>query len=438
MKNNLKQACLVIALAAVLAVDIAPAHAPEASAQVGANSQAWPSVVRVVALAQVTVGGQNRLFVVSSGSGTVVSQDGYILTSLHLVDAKKLQDMNQGRSNVRIIENVAAIEISEDPNKAPIPSYIAEPVPGSAIPQLDLVLLKITRDLNNQPVTGQSLGLPPLEMLDSDGVRTGDPVSVLGYQPGTLPITSISAQIAGASHQTGIQGNAWLNLNVSVPAGVSGGAAVDRNGRLVGVPGIVAASSCRAFVDTNGDGRVDNSDLCMLIDQPTNQLRPINLIYPTIQQYITTNPNPRPNPNPFPEPNPNPNPVPNPNPIPNPNPNPRPNPNPPSDEVTLKGRVVDATTGRPTAATVWVFREGIGYNDIASYGVQAILDYTGTQPSGNFQIRTPLKRGGRYTIMVTNSGLYQPVVMELFQIPQDSPNELFMEFKIEIANARIP
>lgn len=149
----------------------------------------------------------------SSGSGVIISTDGYIVTNNHVVDQA---------DQVSVILN----------NKK---TYTAKVIGKD--PATDLALLKI--DENN---------LPTLPYGNSDEVKLGQWVLAVGY-PLTLE-TTVTAGIVSAKYrniginQTKSGSNAiesFIQTDAAVNPGNSGGALVNARGELIGINAAIAS-----------------------------------------------------------------------------------------------------------------------------------------------------------------------------------------------------
>lgn len=149
----------------------------------------------------------------SSGSGVIISADGYIVTNNHVVD---------GADNVTVILN----------NKK---SYQAKVIGKD--PSSDLAVLKI--DESNLPIISYG---------NSDDVKLGQWVLAVGY-PLTLE-TTVTAGIVSAKYRNiGINqsksGNSaiesFIQTDAAVNPGNSGGALVNARGELIGINSAIAS-----------------------------------------------------------------------------------------------------------------------------------------------------------------------------------------------------
>jgi Do/DeqQ family serine protease len=150
----------------------------------------------------------------SSGSGVVISEDGYIVTNNH------------------VIENTEHIEVTLYDKR----SYEAKLV--GTDPSTDLALLKI-----------EESHLPFLKYADSDNVRVGEWVLAVG-NPFELNSTVTAGIISAKSRninliqdKDNLQVEAFLQTDASVNPGNSGGALVNLKGELVGINTAIASET---------------------------------------------------------------------------------------------------------------------------------------------------------------------------------------------------
>lgn len=148
----------------------------------------------------------------ASGSGVIVSQDGYIITNNHVID---------GASEIKVSLN----------NKT---TYTAKVV-GSDVSS-DLAVLKI--DAKN---------LPFLLYGNSDNVQIGQWVLAIGY-PLNLETTVTAGIISAKGRTLGLNARRsqtpieyFLQTDAAVNQGNSGGALVNTNGELVGINSAIAS-----------------------------------------------------------------------------------------------------------------------------------------------------------------------------------------------------
>jgi S1-C subfamily serine protease len=197
-----------------------------------------------------------------TGSGTIISPDGHILTNAHVVD---------DRSGEYATLGVGLTAATDEP---PVIEYEAE---ISAVDYaLDLAVIQILGVPNEE--------FPYIAVSDSDEVEIGDEIEILGYPGiGGETITFTRGVISGFTGERLVGSRAWIKTDATIAGGNSGGLAVDAQGRLIGVPTIVGSGSdsattdCRLIQDTNDDGTIDESDDCVTVGGFINGVRPVNL-----------------------------------------------------------------------------------------------------------------------------------------------------------------
>ena len=151
-----------------------------------------------------------RLLGASSGSGVIISHDGYIATNNH------------------VIENAGEIEVLLGNNR----EYSAELV-GSD-PANDIALLKIEADDLDYAIFG-----------NSDSLQVGEWVLAVGNPFGlqftvTAGIVSAKARNISMLERTGIE--SFIQTDAAVNPGNSGGALINTKGEVVGINSAIMAS----------------------------------------------------------------------------------------------------------------------------------------------------------------------------------------------------
>jgi S1-C subfamily serine protease len=162
-----------------------------------------------------------------SGSGSVVSSTGLILTNAHVVTggASSLAPLVEVRMTVRT-------------DQAAQPAYLARVTHVDA--RHDLAALQIVADALGRPVNVQNL--TALEIGDSDDLTLGDDLAVLGYpQAGGETITYTAGRVSGfVGENLRGAGRAFIKTDAKFSSGSSGGTALDEQGRLIGIPTAIA------------------------------------------------------------------------------------------------------------------------------------------------------------------------------------------------------
>jgi len=274
--------------------NLGPGQRPKATAKVE------QSVVQIIAADE---GRGGRLIAKWSGTGTIISADGLILTNCQVAMPRLIWD------DPNFDYDLLIVALAASPDEPPEAIYLAEVAQYDA--GLDLAVLQISQTLDGSPVDTKKLKLPALALGDSDAVATGDELKIFGYAgPAGEPVSSVSGTVTGFSTGRGIKGRAWIRTNAEVEGGFSGGPAVSQDGKVVGVIAAGAATSadevlqCRYDQDTNGDGVVDQNDTCSATGGTIGTLRPINLALPLIKaasSAVAPEPPPAPQPKPTPK-----------------------------------------------------------------------------------------------------------------------------------------
>ncbi len=268
MRGMLRVGCLTaLLLAALLAVT---SVAGQEGLPLAQRQEIMKGAVSVISL----VRDRGELVPVWGGSGTVISEDGLVLTNAH-VATDMFDEVGLGGAPMDAL--VIAMTARED--RPPTPMYFAEVVAYDD--QLDLALLQITTDLNGRPVDAEDMDLTAVEIGDSDELHLGDELYIFGYPTiGEGYITFTSGRVSGfdsAELSDGEIIRTWIRTDTTIAGGNSGGTGVNDQGQLIGVPTQLGTAEARRIVDTNGDGVVDDNDTPVSVGQ-LNELRPINLL----------------------------------------------------------------------------------------------------------------------------------------------------------------
>ncbi len=162
-----------------------------------------------------------------SGSGTVISPDGYILTNFHVI----------GDLDTREFFQFHAIYMTDPAftDQPPELRYWAQYVDSD--PTHDLAVLKIVEFADETPVPSD-LTFTSVEVGDSNDLFPGDTITIVGY-PGisgsTITFTAgLMSGWLGEDFESG--GKQWLKTDAKISHGNSGGAAFNAQGQLIGVP----------------------------------------------------------------------------------------------------------------------------------------------------------------------------------------------------------
>lgn len=153
-------------------------------------------------------GGQQQQQI-GTGSGVIISEDGYIVTNNHVI---------QGASEIEITLN----------NKR---SYTAKFIGADS--KMDIALIKIDSDEK----------LPYAVFGDSDAVKVGEWVLAVG-NPYNLTSTVTAGIISAKARNLGTQGiQSFIQTDAVVNPGNSGGALVNTRGDLIGINTMISSNT---------------------------------------------------------------------------------------------------------------------------------------------------------------------------------------------------
>ena len=151
------------------------------------------------------------------GSGTVTNgNEGYVLTNAHVVF--NIETNKQPKECIVGFSEVAGV--------TPDIFYHASIVRSAYSPQrdYDFAILQI-----GEPISKRFLSKPYPSVTTNEFAEVGEPVTVLGYSGERDEMKTRTGEIT--SFQSGA-----IQTTAAISPGDSGGAAVDRNGHLIGIP----------------------------------------------------------------------------------------------------------------------------------------------------------------------------------------------------------
>lgn len=185
---------------------------------VGVASKVLPSIVGINVTFDVTssigYGFQQTGETSASGSGIIISEDGYILTNNHIVNSTS-------NSLFYEVSKAKSVKVYLFNDETP---YDAEIIGTDA--QTDLAVIKINKD-----------GLTAAELGDSSSVKVGEFAMAIGNPLG-LKSTVTSGIISAVNREvTTTDGTKYvlLQTDAAINSGNSGGALVNSNGQVIGI-----------------------------------------------------------------------------------------------------------------------------------------------------------------------------------------------------------
>ena len=294
------------------------------------------------------------------GSAVVIRADGVVVTNYHVIRYD-----NEDRLYDEIILSLP----SSGAQAASQERYRLRPVVINK--EYDLALLRVVGDESGRPASG-SLRLPAIELGDSRKIELMEEIVIIGFPgKGGETVTVNSGMVEGIDKL-----EEWIKTDARLMRGNSGGAAVDREGRLIGIPSKVVADS--QPIDKDGDGFPDATRQFGAV----GFLRPAHLVASMLARLG--------------EPGPRELPASGAGRVGSPMRQEAPQVIQPKTVVTVRGVVKSASTGKPIAGA------RIGIVPLGSREVTAsnLIAWAGTDADGRFELNRRVSPG-RYTLKAT-------------------------------------
>lgn len=189
-----------------------------------------PLNAALLATVRVIVPVADEQDVYSTGSGTVLSEDGYILTNYHVMGDIEKEELYNARGFAGIAVNPPTLK------GQPVLKFTAVMVRGN--PALDLAVLRIVGLLEDaEAPLPDNLGLSPIKMGNSDDLLIGDEVSAIGFPTiGGDTVTFTTGIVSGFLDEDRDGVFEWIKADVNINHGNSGGLAINEAGEMIGVP----------------------------------------------------------------------------------------------------------------------------------------------------------------------------------------------------------
>ncbi len=370
---------VILGLAAITLIPVA-AHSQQRSRRDVVKS-AMPGSVFIMAADFI----DGKLTPIASGSGTILTPDGSILTNHHVINNKQESRLFHAFLIGRFRK------ADQDPELV----CAGTPTSGKLKPNLDLALIKCSVDLEGNPFRANDW--PTIPVGDSHELIPGEEIIVIGY-PGvggsTIHVTS--GKVSGWRGERGGAGRAYIKTDAHISHGNSGGTAINADGLLVGVPTAFFATTTKLNNETVTAGKVG---LIRPVEHAMDLVRiaragfaPQDGNNSVVDPGGSTPTQPR-----------------------------DPPPQTGGNGVSVASRVLDAGNGDGIrGATVAVFKAGFRKGNIDFDRVEEqVLTFGQTNSRGEFVLNDKVPRGGSYTVAVVADG-YNPLIEDDVLVVDDT------------------
>lgn len=193
-----------------------------------------------VLLSARTVDDQGRR-VAYSGSGSIVSSDGLILTNAHVASpsAEGLAEYYTDDEGLRDPEFLLVALVDGMDDTPAEPAYRARLV--NADGHLDAAVVRIYATADGRELSADevaALDLPTMEVGDSDELTSGDDVTVLGFPgiSGSTRLTVTTGVISTFIDRSDLGPRSEIDTDARIAPGNSGGAAINNDAEIIGIP----------------------------------------------------------------------------------------------------------------------------------------------------------------------------------------------------------
>lgn len=165
--------------------------------------------------------------IISSGSGTVIDPRGIILTNYHVIGSTRTGKLAHP-------QGLVAIAVTTNLRQPAQPMLLAQVLPDRSDPGLDLAVLRVIADIDGDDLTS-CLQLNSMPIGDDNDLAPNDQLTLIGFPGvGGRSYTLTSGHISGFTSSSGVV--TWIKTDATIGAGNSGGAAINSQGELIGVP----------------------------------------------------------------------------------------------------------------------------------------------------------------------------------------------------------
>ena len=176
----------------------------------------------------------------SGGSGTIISEDGLILTNSHIIP--------QDKKYIHVDETGCLVVLPDPTTGQPNGVYLAHPIvlPGVS-DKYDLAYMNIYAAYYNTDKAEYSgvypRKFPTLDTSTKCSPQLGEPIRIFGYPAisGGYSLTITDGVVSS------FPGDGLIVTSAKISHGNSGGLAVDKNGCMTGVPSMVSSDGSESL-----------------------------------------------------------------------------------------------------------------------------------------------------------------------------------------------
>ncbi len=322
-----------------------------------------------------------KLIPIASGSGTIVGNDGSILTNYHVIASPKTNQLHE----YFVVARFRSFDSEPELVCAGRPSF------GKLKPSLDLAMIKCDLDLSLRPSTTDNW--PTIPIGRSEEMIPGEQVLVLGYpNVGGKTLQVTPGLLSGwMTEDLGTAHRAYMKTDASITHGNSGGAAIDENGKLIGVPSAFRSTNAEQGAMVVPTGKIG-------LIRPIEHARDLIALArsgwtPSADNEVAETSDAS---------------------------------GPDKSGVLIRSTVVDSSNQQPVeGAFVIVFRPEIRARDVDTDELESqTLAFGQANAGGVFRLSRAIKRGQRLTVAILADG-YEPLVAGGgLVVPEDAPSQL--------------
>ena len=270
----MRKFALSLAFLSLLRPELSRAERGPLTADEKSVLESSPGVVLVIVSYKITVTIQGRRLdpsiatfnPTSTGSGFLYRPDGYLVTNAHVVEDANLKDQQAQEARKKHLLHDLLLELDQRLKSSGHRGLTAEDLQGlnmvSTTPQIEVYLANKEHHTGEIKIysdpTGRNVGkdvailkidannLPTVKLGNSDEVRSGDPLRVIGYPGAVSPLVfdmispdSVLVPTFTSGHVSAIKkdykGTLVIQSDAAITHGNSGGPAFSGDGEVVGI-----------------------------------------------------------------------------------------------------------------------------------------------------------------------------------------------------------